>query len=130
MIKNTLVLVLVILVLVLTGLILKKQTESFKNRYVKINSPQIGVLQHSKYKNSYPHVSLFGWVSSDTLKDKKLKHLFNQQYKKTKCCEVPLISEMPKYRYYLPKNNNLMVSPISAEDNNRKGVAVNISGRL
>ena len=116
--RNTLLLVLlVIVIIVLLVLILKYQTESFMNKkkYVKLNARQCGVVESAKRNHGSPHASLYSWVSSDTLKDKKLRNLFNNHYKKTRCCEVPFISEMPKYKFYLPKGNQLMAS---AESNN------------
>tara|TARA_B100001093_G_C26739683_1_gene976085 strand:- start:467 stop:856 length:390 start_codon:yes stop_codon:yes gene_type:complete len=121
--KNTLLLVLlVIVIIVLLVLILKDQTESFMNKkkYIKVNAKQCGVIESAKRNHGNPYVSLYGWVSSDTLKDKKLRHLFNNQYKKTRCCETPLISKMPKYKFHLPKGNQLMARAAST-DNNRKG---------
>ena len=111
--RNSLLLVLLtIVIIILLVLILKDQTESFMNqkKYVNVNAKQCGVIESAKKNHGNPYVSLYSWVSSDTLKDKKLRHLFNNQYKKTKCCEVPLISDMPKYKFYLPKGNKLMAS--------------------
>jgi hypothetical protein len=123
--KNTIVVcLLVILVIVLTVLILKRNSESFRNKYMKLNPAQLGVLKHSQTRKKYPHVSLMGWVSSNTMKDKKLRHLINEQYKKTRCCETPHIGNMPKYEFLLPKQNELMGKPLNASQNNRNETMV------
>jgi hypothetical protein len=121
--RNTLLLVLLIIVIIiLLVLILKYQKEGFSNKkYVKLNAKQCGVIESAKKNHGNPYVSLYGWVSSDTLKDKNLRNLFNNQYRKTRCCETPFISKMPTYKFHLPKGNQLMARASDTVNNNRKG---------
>jgi hypothetical protein len=104
--KNTLVVgLLSILIIILIVLILKNNSESFKT--YDLSAGRYAVLQASKAgTGKYPSSHSLSWVSASTMEDPVLSKVFHEMYRRD--CAPPMISNMPLYKYHLPKDNQSM----------------------